>query len=343
MNRTRWRLVVACLAVIAAAIAVAGGSAGNRTATTPFKFLPGDSFTYGETFATEAKITNSGSSMFTQLEVHHAIPTVAGSVPDSQTLLDSSCGAVIEGNEAVCRFDQLSSKSTLTVTFVWRAPTSGAAVTTNGYWSIKEGKATNLNERFAFEGGPFSASLLGNDPTTERKRAGGYETAGVATCTAGSGNLHTNPALSTDDPVSSTLCLPAGFVIPPGSFALGYSSMIAETASKPSNGSHTELGQSIVCVAALGEACGPNHTPANWGTTNEAQHIFRILEDALKGQKKITDVFHNGAKLPPCTGPNANPDFPQGCVVQIIPPPAGSSPAVWTVIANAPTNGPWNW
>ena len=30
MNRTRGRLVVACLAVIGAAIAVAGGGAGNR-------------------------------------------------------------------------------------------------------------------------------------------------------------------------------------------------------------------------------------------------------------------------------------------------------------------------
>ena len=30
MNRTRWRLLVACLAVLAAAISVAGSSAGNR-------------------------------------------------------------------------------------------------------------------------------------------------------------------------------------------------------------------------------------------------------------------------------------------------------------------------
>ena len=30
MNRTRGRLVVACLALIGAVIAVAGGSAGNR-------------------------------------------------------------------------------------------------------------------------------------------------------------------------------------------------------------------------------------------------------------------------------------------------------------------------
>jgi hypothetical protein len=339
MNRTRWRLVVACLAVIAAAIAVAGGSAGNRTAATPFKFLPGDSFTYGEQFATETKIMNSGSSMFTQLEVHHLIPVTAGANPVPVALLGSSCGAVVVGNEAVCKFDQLSSKSTLTATFLWQAPTSGVAVTTNGYWSIKEGKDTNLNERFDFEGGPFSASLLGNDPTTERKRAGGYETPGAVTCIAGSGNLQTNPALSKDDPVSSTLCLPAGFTIPPG-FALGYSAMISEIADKPSSGSHTELGQSVICVAVLGQACGPTHTPADWGTTNEARHIFRILQDAMKGPKQIVDVFHNGVKLPLCS---ANAAFAQGCVVEIIPPPAGVSPEVWTVVANAPTNGPWNW
>ena len=206
MKRTRWRLLVACLAVIGAAIAVAGGSAGNRTADVTFEYLPGDSFTYGETFATETTIKNTGSSMFTQLEVHHQIPAVPGTPPITVTLLNSSCGAVIVGNEAVCKFDQLSSGSSLTVTFLWQAPTSGEAVATNGFWLIKEGKLTNSNEVFPFAKDPFSATLLGNDPTTERKRAGGYETAGVATCAAGEGNLHTNPVLTKDDPVSSTLC-----------------------------------------------------------------------------------------------------------------------------------------
>ena len=339
MKRTRWRLMVACLAVFGAAIAVAGGSAGNRTADVTFEYLPGDSFTIGETFATETKITNLGSSMFTQLEVHHLIPSVVGSAPDPETLLASSCGAVIEGDEAVCRFDQLPAKGAITVTFLWQAATSGAAVSTNGYWIIKEGKATNGNEFFPFGNNPFLATLLGNDPTSERKRAGGYETAGVATCDAGQGNLHTNPALTKDDPVSSTLCLPAGFTIPPGSFALGYSADITEKSEKPAVGSHKELGQSVVCVAALGEACGTGHTPANWGTLR-ARQIFRILQDALKGPKEITEVFHNGVKLPSCT---ANPDFADGCVVAIIPPAEGVSPEVWTVIGDAKTNGPWNW
>jgi hypothetical protein len=350
MKRARWRLGVACLAVVAAAFAVSGGSAGNRTAGVTFEYLPGDSFTYGQMFATETAITNNGSSMFTQLTVHHAIPTTGGANPVPVELKGSSCGAVVVGNEAVCSFDQLSSKSTLTVTFLWQAPATGAGctacLTTNGYWTIKEGKATNANESFPFVDGtgPFLASLLGDDPSSERKKAGGYETAGIASsaCTAGAGNLHTNPALSKDDPVASTICLPEGFTIPAGSSALGYSSTITEVSTKPSNGAHKELGQSIVCVAALGQACVDGYTPVNWGTLRSRQ-IFRILQDALKGPKQITVVFHNGSQLPPCTGTNANPNFPDGCVVQIIPPPANVTPEVWTVIADAPTNGPWSW
>ena len=64
-------VVVACLALIGAAmIAVAGGSAGNRPATTPFEFLPGDSFTYGENVRHRGDDYELGPSMFTQLEVH---------------------------------------------------------------------------------------------------------------------------------------------------------------------------------------------------------------------------------------------------------------------------------
>ena len=352
MKRARGRLLVICLAAVAAAFAVSGGSAGNRTANVTFEYLPGDNFTYGQTFATETTITNTGSSMFTQLEVHQLIPTAAG---NAVTLEDSSCpgGADTVGNEVVCTFDQLGSKTTLTVTFLWQAPPTGTGctgcVTTDGYWIIKEGKPTNANEKFEFVdgAGPFLASLLGDDPSFERKRAGGYETAGVdvGDCTALFNNLHTNPTLSKDDPVSSAVCLPAGFTIPSGSSALGYSSTITEVSTKPSNGSHKELGQSIVCVAALGQACPPpgglDPTPVNWGT-QKARQIFRILQDALKGPKEITAVFHNGSKLPLCTelGALSNPD---GCVVAIYPPQAGASQAIWTVIADAPTNGPWNW
>ena len=169
---------------------------------------------------------------------------------------------------------------------------------------------------------------------------------GVANCGPLVNNLHTNPTLSKDDPVSSAVCLPpAGFNIPAGSSALGYSSTITEVATKPSNGSHKELGQSIVCVAALGQACPPpgqvDPTPVNWGT-EKARQIFRILQDAMKGPKEIAAVYHNGSKLPMCTEPNAGSN-PDGCVVEIIPPVADASQAIWTVIADAPTNGPWNW
>ena len=181
MNRTRGRLVVACLAVIGAAIAVAGGSAGNRTATTPFEFLPGDSFTYGETFATEATITNSGSSMFTQIEVHHAMPAVADRSAIPATLLDSSCGAVIEGNEAVCRFGsaefQVHPHGDVRLA---RAEHRGGCTADDERLLAHQGREANQPQR-AFRrsrAGRSSASLLGNDPTTERKRAGGYETAG---------------------------------------------------------------------------------------------------------------------------------------------------------------------
>ena len=366
MKRARGRLLIVCLAAVAAAFAVSGGSAGNRTADVTFKYLPGDSFTYGQEFATETTITNSGSSTFTQLTVHHEIPTIPPTVGSNRVPLEfkgSSCPGTddIVGNEVVCTFDQLTSKATLTVTFLWQAPPTGAGcsgcVTTDGYWTIKEGKATNANESFPFvdDTGPFLASLLGDDPSLERKKAGGYETAGVD-CSADPlhpvDNLHTNTTLSKDDPVSSAVCLPPdGFTIPSGSSALGYSTTITEVATKPSNGSHKELGQSIVCVAALGQACQPTacvsaqtagcYTPVNWGTL-KARQIFRILQDAMKGPKEIAAVYHNGSKLPLCTEPNAlsNPD---GCVVDIIPPQAGASQEIWTVIADAPTNGPWNW
>lgn len=320
-----------------------------------FQALPGDSVTYGQSYATTTSLTNTGNSMFTQVQLRQLVPTGASG---SASLVTSSCGAVIEGNEAVCTFGKLSSGGTLTATLVWDAPASGAGctdcLTTDGEWLIKEGKPTNSNEVFGFPDGAFSASLLGGDGSQEKKKAGGYETQGVGagTCVSGAGNLHTNPVLTNDDPVSSTVCLPA-FTITPGGFAFGYSSTITETATRPSNGLHKELGQSVVCVAELGQSCVEGYTPVNWGTANKARHIFKILESALNSPKTITKVFHNGVELPKCS---VNPAFAQGCVVSITPPSSSStrsesssrthsppSPRIWTVVADAPINGPWSW
>ena len=130
-------------------------------------------------------------------------------------------------------------------------------------------------------------------------------------------------------------------MIPPGNLNLGYAATILESQTHQHPGGHPELGQSDVCVAELGQNCVPTHTPASWGTS-KARHIFRILGSAITtSPKKITQVFHNGLLLPPCTGPGANPNFPQGCGVSITEPKGKIK--YWTVVADAPGNGYWDW
>ena len=62
--------MVACLAVIAAAIAVAGGSAGNRDGTGTLVPQPGPgAVTYGENFAYKATFTNDSGSTLHAVQV----------------------------------------------------------------------------------------------------------------------------------------------------------------------------------------------------------------------------------------------------------------------------------
>ena len=102
-----------------------GGSAGNRTAEVTFQALPGDSVTYGESFATTTSVTNTGNSMFTQVELRQLVPTGASG---TASLVTSSCGAVVVGNEAVCTFEKLPSGGTITATLVWAAPHVGGGL-----------------------------------------------------------------------------------------------------------------------------------------------------------------------------------------------------------------------
>jgi len=67
MRSTRLRLALACLAIVGATVAVAGGSAGNRTADVTFAAFPGPaSVTYAENIAYSVSIENTGSSTFTR-------------------------------------------------------------------------------------------------------------------------------------------------------------------------------------------------------------------------------------------------------------------------------------
>jgi len=345
MRSTRLRLALACLAIVGATVAVAGGSAGNRTADVTFAAFPGPaSVTYAENIAYSVSVENTGSSTFTQLEFRQRIPAATvGTTTYAATLVASSCGAVVQDGFAVCTFPNLGSGDIQRATLVWQAPTIPSTtgctdcLVTDGLWLIKEGKPTNSNE--VFETGVVKASLLAGQGSAEDKQAGGYETASAA-CTAAGGNLRTNQALSAGNPVSTTICLPA-FVIPSGSIDLGYASTIVESLAQQFASAHPELGQSDVCVAELGENCVPGHTSVDWGA-QRARHIFRILDSALTtSPKKITAVYHNGVLLPPCSGPGADPDFAQGCVVDIVRPTG--NPKIWVVVVDAPINGPFSW
>ena len=218
MNRMRWRLAVACFVVVGAAFSAAGGSAGNRTAEASLEGS-GPAVTARETISYRAAITNTGKSMFTHVQLRQRVPTaLSGGAAFPATLVSSSCGAVVEAGEAVCAFGKLSSGETIRATLQWSAPTvpggtCTCCLTTDARFVIKEGKPTNANEEF--QTSAVTATLLGGDGSSETKVAGGYETE-AAGCTAATGNLHTNQALSPSNPVSTTLCFPS-FTAPAGS------------------------------------------------------------------------------------------------------------------------------
>lgn len=359
MNRTRGRLLVACLALIGAVVAVAGGSAGNRDGIPTFTPSPAI-VTYGEDVAYNASLDNNNASgsIFTHVTYEQTRPVATfGSTKYPAELLEASCDAVIDDkgdldqtNDVLrCEFDALRPEDEpIRLTTLWSAPVvplspnCDSCLTSTATWRIKEGKQTNGNETFTLGPPQVTAALLGGQGTPEDKKAGGYETAGIGaqSCTAATGNLRTNQSLTKNNPFSTTVCLPA-FTIPDEIIDFGYASTIVETLTPPEGGAaHPELGQSIVCVAALGWSCVPNHVPANWGTVNKARHIFRILDSALTTvPKEITSVTHNGFTLPPCAGPGGNPNYLQGCVVSITPP--SGNVKFWIVVVDAPTNGPY--
>jgi hypothetical protein len=344
MKRTRLRLGVACLAVVAAAFAVSGGSAGNRDGQPTLEVVPGPAaVTYGENIAYTATFYNNTNSMFTQVRFVMAPPTGLGT--DVATPVTSSCGADAFDpvtNVLTCNVGQLAPgvANKLTVTVVWKAPEGATksgcfeCLSATGTWLIKEGKDTNGNETFALT---RKASLLGvndADPTLSNlNRAGGYE---LGACATGGTNLSTNTALdATKNPVVSSFCLPASFQ--PANAAGG----VASTITEPSGGANFAR-QSLICIAKPGENC-PDGTPA----TFDDQFIvftFKVADAALPNGFKITQVFHNSTTtaLPKCKPLDADNTDPNGCVVSIDP-PKGPGIKTWTIVAKAKTNGPWNW
>jgi hypothetical protein len=344
MNRTRGRLALACLVVLGAAAGVAGGAPGTRTADVTFEVVPGPGrVTVLENFATSATFKWTSGSQPTHVEFRQTRPvaTFEGSTYPA-TLVAASCNVVFQGDEATCQFDRATNISVKTV---WQAPTIPSAtgcddcLTSNARFVAKEGvKTGDPNDTFPVGGITVTAALLAGTGSEENDEAGGYE---MLTCTdpLGLGSLRTNRTLSLANPVSTTVCEPLSFT--------GVDGLATTILEGPRSGGqgHPYLGQSTVCIASLGQNCGPEgtYTPHDFGTTNPFTIVIRVLDAALEPGDSLTDLFHNGQLLPSCS---VNPTNANGCEVSIDRINVGSTGRpvlVWILIGKARTNGPWGW
>lgn len=328
MNRTRWRLMAACLAVLGAAIAVAGGSAGNRDGNGTLAAVPGPgSVTYGENIAYTATFDNTSGAVFTHVVFRMPAPIATFEGDEyPATFVAASCPVTIANGVVSCDFGQLRPEEVPErLTMVWKAPTipsqtgCPSCLVADGSWFIKEGKATNGNEEFPV--GPVPARLLAAEASQETLAAGGYE---LGACTGGS-SLKTNQAVSAANPVSTSFCLPA---FATSGTDIGLATTITE---EPGNAQKSE-----VCIAALGQNCGGTYTAADFGPS-QVTFVFRVADAALPKGYKITQVFHNGEFLTAATcARTVNPE----CLVSIS---LDNRTKIWTIIATSETNGPWTW
>ena len=354
------RRVLACAALLAAVAAVVagGGSAGNRSGDPTFETFPGPGrVTFGENIAYRATFTNIGSSQFTHVIFRMRVPYADFGSPPFQEAspVTSTCPTTPvtvntpNGPEWTCDFGKLDpgtlGEPQLVLTVVWKAPTIASTTNcdclkTNGRWTVKEGvnDQADPNDAFPPGGRPQTATLLSAQSDTldpnETKEAGGYESE-LEPCTnaLGTGSLRTKPKLDPVlNPVSTTICLPSP--IPSSDEDPGVATTIVESATHQHAGGHPSLGQSEVCIAALGTNCGGTIVAQDFSPAL-VTFVFRIHDGALPKGEKITQVFHNGFPLAPC--PSSDPN---GCVDSIT---LDKKTKIWTVVAKAPTNGYFDW
>jgi hypothetical protein len=338
MNRTRWRLLVACLVAVGVVVGAAGGGNGTRDAAVTFKVVPGPGrATYAENFANTATFQWKGTSQPTQVQFRQTRPvaTFEGNSYPSR-LVAASCNVVWDGDVATCAFGKATSAK---VTTVWEAPTipsatgCDACVATTGRFVVKEGVPTgDTNDSFPPNGITATVTLLAGDGSDENDEAGGYE---MQSCTnpLGPGSLRTNQALSLANLVSSTVCEPLSL-----SGADGLATTIQEGPRSGGPG-HPYLGQVTVCIASLGQNCGleGSYTPHDFGA-NPFTIVIRVLDDGLNRGDSLSTLYHNGFPLPLCAD---DPNFAHGCAISEFKRSTGPGDKIWTGIGRARTNGPW--
>jgi hypothetical protein len=367
--RSGWgRLALLCLVALGAiAVLVPGGSAGNRTADASFAALPGFEVSAGQGIAYRATFTNTGKSTFTHVIFRMRVPFVpaSGSQPYAEAqLVQSSCPTTpvvvttANGPEWTCDFGKLRPGPQLVITTVWSPPTpaSGACdgcLQTTGRWTVNEGvnDTTDVNDAFPAGGVSLAATILAAGSTTG---AAGYATNAVQCSDAlGQGSLTTNQAVDEGNVTSTTICLPSQ--LPIDTFDLGLSTTIDEKANAGGPG-HSQFDTSVVCIAALGQACEDGYTPADF-SPNVVTIVLRGDADVLPKHTQITAVYHDGVQLPWC--PASGPIPASGCVVSITLVHESSwqtasllgegwghphhGGGVWVAVVKSSTNGFYNW
>jgi hypothetical protein len=328
MKRARGGLLVACLAVAAAAVMVAGGSAGNRVGTPTLEAVPGPgAVSYGENIAYTASFKNEGNSTFTHT-TFKMTPPVITTTGETATFVKASCGSLDSSGTLVCDFGSLNAGASVPpLTVVWNVPAGDTragctdCLVADSTWQVNENKATNGNETFSKS---TTAALIGTsaqDPVNNQLRAGGYE---IASCAVGGSSLKTNQNVSKDNPVATSFCLPA---FATSGTNLGLATTITETAGSAQT--------SEVCVADLGQNC-PAGSRANFGPSGGViTFTFLVSADALPKKYTITTIRHDGHEVTADTCAADNE-----CVTSI---KLDKKTGIWKIVTTAETNGSWDW
>ena len=356
------RFALACVLVVAATVAVAGGSAANRDGDPHFDAIPGPGrVTYGENIAYRATFENLGGSTFTQVKFRMRVPYAEygsqpyqvasnprSTCPTTPVTVTTSSGY----DEWICSFPNLPAGSQpLVLTVVWTVPTLAkvddcdGCLKTNGRWTIKEGinDVADPNDAYPVGGFDLAATLLPAESSTldskNAAEAGGYELKQSCTDALGAGSLRTKPTLDlATNPVSTTVCLPDYTIPSSAKNDLGLATTIVEGSGDDGNpDGHPNLGRSDVCIADFGLNC-PGGAAHDFGPrrprSSSGSSTTRSCRRATRSRTSTTTASSSR----PAT---ATRDFDHGCVVSIT--PGKGKIKIWTVVAKAKTNGSWTW